>query len=534
LILWINVAGLLLVAVWFRCRALGNIPGINGDEAWYGVKALLLLGGDELCLQTPTGNPINPFFFGPMVALHALFHPSAAVLRAVAVGSGLVALALNWWLCRRTFDRRIAAISTLVLAVLPINIAYSRFAWDASQTLAFTLPIWYLCLAAVRFPQRRGQLILAAVVVQLAAVIVHPTNIFAGAAIAVALIAPLRWHDLRKVGRRTLSSRPALVGLALATLAAVALVVHWANTPMPGQIAARVGNFKQLTHSHMSTPFWIHYPQLITGGTIYGYVAGSCSWLRWPSTDGVGGWGLDVALFWAAVAAAVVLLWQSWKHHGRNEDRVLIFGWALGLLGFLVVAGPPALLPGYERYAMCLIAPTVLLLSRGAVLWWEQSSRKAQWGLLAVSLAGWFLLADYQVHYFESIHRTGGLAHRTFRTADVEPKQAALATILKQRRNGTTWIVTSEHWNYWPLRYLSMADEDVRVVRPEEVEASPQFERALREGRVWFVEFSGTEALDRAQAALAGRKVRRWWFEDYGGRAVLCALEANYTNHSLK
>ena len=218
------IAALVLAAIWLRLHLLGNVPGCNGDEAWYGVGAWQATHGGPLDWRTPTGNPINGFFFLPMAALHAWLPPSITLLRSVAVASGLAALAVNWLLCRWVFDRRTAAISTTILAILPINIAYSRFAWDASQSLAATLPVLYFSLAAVRrhegdrsmfsanrflakcvfspkngpvpglcsSPARRGRWIAAAVVAQLAAVWVHPTNIFAGAAIVAAVAAGRR------------------------------------------------------------------------------------------------------------------------------------------------------------------------------------------------------------------------------------------------------------------------------------------------------------------------------------------------------
>lgn len=50
--LWLtlNVAVLLAVALVFRFWKLENLPGINGDEAWYGIQAQTLLeGGQPAC-----------------------------------------------------------------------------------------------------------------------------------------------------------------------------------------------------------------------------------------------------------------------------------------------------------------------------------------------------------------------------------------------------------------------------------------------------------------------------------------------------
>jgi len=226
----VNAAALLLVAVWFRCRSLENIPGINGDEAWYGLRALELLSGGQLAWQTPTGNPVNPFFLGPIVLLHACFAPSISLLRSVALASGVLALAVNWLLCRWVFDRRTALISTVVLAILPINIAYSRFAWDASQSLLATLPVLYFSLAAVRFPKRQGWWIAAALAAEAVALAVHPTNLFAAAAPVAALATRLQWHDARQTAARLVQGRRAAVALIAATVVIVLLasgVVLW-------------------------------------------------------------------------------------------------------------------------------------------------------------------------------------------------------------------------------------------------------------------------------------------------------------------
>src|SRR5688500_10239541 len=144
----INMVGLLSVAVGMRIWQLDHVPGINGDEAWYGIQAMRLLNGEAVAWQTPTNNVLNPLFFVPLTALHMIASPSAALLRWPSALSGILALVLNYVLCRRTFDRPTALVTTVLLAVLPVNIAYSRFGWDTSQTLLTTLPAVYLPLLA--------------------------------------------------------------------------------------------------------------------------------------------------------------------------------------------------------------------------------------------------------------------------------------------------------------------------------------------------------------------------------------------------
>ena len=211
-LLSINALALLIVAVFLRFYALGTIPGFNGDEGWYGVRAWEMFHGGVGDWNTPTGNPLNPLFVGPLALLHLWLPPSLWLLRAVALASGIAALAINWLMCRWVFDRRTAAISTVVLAVLPIDIAYSRFAWDACQSLAVTLPVLYFSLAAVRFPERFGRWIAAAILAQAVALWVHPTNVFAGAAIAAACAARLWRGNRASAAANSPRNRSAAVG----------------------------------------------------------------------------------------------------------------------------------------------------------------------------------------------------------------------------------------------------------------------------------------------------------------------------------
>ena len=526
LLLSVNLAALALVAVWFRCRGLDHLPGFNGDEAWYGVKTLDLLGERDFRLQTPTGNPPNPFFFGPMALLHLVFRPSISLLRWVAVASGLGALAVNWWLCRRVFDRQTAVASTILLAILPINIAYSRFAWDASQSLLVTLPVLYLSLAALRSPGKAWALMAGAALVLAGAVLVHPTNIVAGASIAAVAATWIRRRELQRLASSGLLTRARIVALASAAMLLVALAAVWLNSSASDRYVRRIAGVSNLARPESIARCSTRFPRLITGGTVYRYVTGSRSYLEWPCPPETEGWGIDVGLFWVALAVAVWSLWRSSQSDGRREDRALISAWALQVVALLVIGGPGAMSPGFERYAICLVGPTAVLMARGGVLCFRRARRWRPLAVAVVSLAGWLVLADFQVHYFDFIRRTGGRAHNTFRTAAGEPKATALRRILRQGRGGPIWIVASEHWNEWPLRYLAMAEEHVRVVRPEQVEDSEAYRLALGEGRVWFVEFWDSEQLEQVRRRLAGRKLRQWRVDDYAGDPILCILHA--------
>lgn len=548
--LLLNALALVLTAVWLRGHSLGNIPGLNGDEAWYGVEAWRMLHGGAADWHTPTGNPLNPLFIGPLALVHLWLPPSIVLLRSVALAGGLAALSVNWLCCRRVFDRRTAAVSTVALAVLPINIAYSRLAWDASQSLAVNLPVLYFALAAVRFPHRFGRWIAASVLALAVAFWVHPTNIFLGAAILVAAVAHWRsarrynvenrmTNDEMRMTKEAAVSRPpfvirhscfVLLSLAIVLLATWACTAHWTRGPLPGRIAERMGSLGR-DFPLVSTL----YPRLLTGGTIYRYVAGSRSWFEWPLPANFDGWGIDVSLFWIGIFGSAWLLWRNHRLRFRTTDGALLAAWALAIVAFLLIAGPRAMAPGQERFAIGLIGLTVLLLARGAALAWEAAPARWRVVLAAATLAGWPLLADFHAHYFKFIEQTGGQSHFTFRTGPMEPKQAALLYILQEAASESPlgaaendsariWIVCSEWWNLWPIRYLAIPHRDVCVAEPSAVESSDDYRRAMAEGRVWFVEFCNTDAQRRVELQLADQKTTRRQLLDFGGRPILCVL----------
>src|SRR5688572_9295696 len=86
-LVWLNCGALAVLACGFRAWNIDSIPGINGDEAWYGIQAIQMLRGETSTWRTPMDNPLNPFFFVPHLLLHALWAPSPALLRMPALVS---------------------------------------------------------------------------------------------------------------------------------------------------------------------------------------------------------------------------------------------------------------------------------------------------------------------------------------------------------------------------------------------------------------------------------------------------------------
>lgn len=509
-LLWADVLALLGVATFLRVWRLGNVPGINGDEAWSGVQAVALAHGESIAWWTPTGNPLNVFFVFPLAALHAVFSPSYVLLRSVAVASGVLAVAVNYWLCRRAFDRQTAVVSTVLLALLPINVAYSRFAWDASQSLLATVLVLYLPLWHYRRRPATTKLPLAAMGALAAAIVVHPTNLFAAPLVVVPIVYRFR---------HTLWTRAQAVALpaktwTLAALAAVALAVVYTVWRVLADAAPRARTLGELAE------FLANYVKLFSGATVYEYISGV------QAASGSAAWFAYLpivcnTLMLAALVAGGCGMLGRLKHEPSAEDACLALGWFVMLAGFFVVAGPSAIAPHFERYGICLVAPGTLLLARGLGWWLAPARALARAAAWMLALSAWLWPATYYLGYFEFIERTGGRSHMAFRTANVEPKQAALAYITGHGDRRPIRIVASQWWNYWPLAYLALGKPGVQVTAEQPwQQGGPVASDADRAGTQWFVEFFETPA-DHAAALRAGPQAERHVVFDGSGSPVL-------------
>jgi hypothetical protein len=517
---WLFVSGncvaILCVAAWFRGWELGRIPGVNGDEAWYGVATERILDRGCVSARTPTGNVINPFFMAPQIALHAFFEPSFTVLRISALASGLLALLVNYILCHRAFGWRMAWMTTLVHAVLPINIAYSRFAWDASQSLLFTLPVVYAGVLANQERERRRVWTLVGLFSLAAALLVHPTNIFVAPFWAVMSL--VAWGDHIVALWRSPAARR--IALPLVLLGFVLLLRPW----FP-RIAANIGSARNYAS------FAEHLGGLLSGASVYEYISGTMILEQYPTPAY---YRTQIGLQALTIAVAGLVAWPFWKrirNGGSAFDLSLVLAWLCSLVAFFVIAGPTAIAPHFERYAICLVAPTVLLIGR-AFHWWMQPTTRFSTvtGPLLVVL-GWCMLATFDTQYFDEFEQHGGRSHLTFRTAVIEPKQQVFERIAQKREpNVPVLIQTSEWWLYWPLQYLAYAHDNLLVELRSPDDPRPVDQLAFPDMETWIVEFSDSETawkLEQSYAALGSDRAKtanKAVIHDASGRGLLLLL----------
>ncbi|MGH9037097.1 MAG: ArnT family glycosyltransferase [Acidimicrobiia bacterium] len=455
LYLAIVVAGLLA-----RVVALDRLPGISGDEAWFGVNVYELLDGGTPFLLTPTGNIVSPIHSLPLLLLARVSEPALWLLRVPSVIWGGLAVVLAYPLLARPIGARAALLVTAFLALSTATVGQSRLGWDPSATPFFAL----LAVACAL----RDRPVLAGLS-WLPALVVHPTNAFLAPVIAAAWAPFLRVRYAAAGGRtRTFVRLAVAAGVVAGGVAALAVVRYMTHR---GQLSS-----PDMVERAFSPASWLEsvlgVERLFSGVTTATYVGGVLPGGVRVIADGV----IPLVLL-----APLALSWRALKSDPGAPILWLLGGVAASAIPFHVVAGPDSLRPGDERFAMFLVVPLALVGALGA------ESLRARWrhGPRAVGVVGCATLTlVLVVGYFQPLASNGGESHQTFRTGGVEPKAAAFAFMADDSRGAEVVAVLAENWwVYWPLRYLShreggrlrveMMDRLEDRLRPDGVAAPP-------------------------------------------------------------
>jgi hypothetical protein len=479
---WAALWLVLAAAIAFRLYALGRLPGINGDEAWYGVLAERLGHGNPYGWRTPSGNPPAPFQLGLLALLVRLAPPSFALLRLPAVIASIAQGAVTFVVARRHFGRGAALLALLLTAALPTEIVYARFGWDPSHSGLVAIAATHVALAG----RRPALAALAALVVLL--VWVHPTNVFLAPFLGAILV-------FRHPERRLLLRRAApLLGVLAAGLLVGALVAAVAGR---GGAAGERGGavLSRLVHPRAWWEFTVGFVRLLDGDTVFTYITGAGYGAARPAIDLV-----------AALLRAATVVAGRRRLAGDPAKLGVVVGWAASVAAFFVFAGPDALRPHLERYAVCLMVPTILALAVLATSAWP--ARRAT--VVAGAVAALALLAFWRC-YFVALEITGSTSHQTFWTGAVEPKRDAFEHIAAEAGPRGAHVVAESWWLLWPLRFLA-ADGPVEVE-----DRLPT--RADGDGRDWyFVDFPGGAT---ARAAAEQGAAPRWQIRGAGERPVI-------------
>lgn len=150
---WRIIAGMILaLGMGVRLLGIGEFPaGLNQDEASIGYEALSLMqnGTDRNGNSWPVhlvawGSGQNALYAYLIIPFLAIFGQSTAAIRLPMALAGCVTLVVWYFLCKRAFGEKKAALFLLVLALMPWHILKSR--WGLESNIFPDMIIWAVAL----------------------------------------------------------------------------------------------------------------------------------------------------------------------------------------------------------------------------------------------------------------------------------------------------------------------------------------------------------------------------------------------------
>jgi hypothetical protein len=506
------VAALIGAAIVLRVMRLSSVPGVSGDEGWWGIQALAWLAGRPYEARTTSGNPIDLLLLVPLGLLHGVAPPSFLLLRVIPAAANLLALAAGYWFVRRLYGTTTAWVYTVGLAILPTAIVHSRICQDPSQSIFWSGLVVYLALLGREDHGRAWAHLLAALLVLPLALWTHPTNVF----VVPFLLVPVTTIAAPLLPGATV--RRAQVGVAaVILLAAVAWFARLAIAPLVASNESLDKPWLAMAAARLvDGAQWVEFAangvRLLNGVTVYHYFSGARP-LTWPH---------DVGVAVVAGVAAWGLFAPPAARRGRRDLALLAASAGTWLL-FFAFAGPVALRPHAERWGLGLIVPAMLVLARGVGSWIDDGARLRVVKIVSAGGVAAAVLTSFHTNYFREFATTGGRSHRTYVTAPTEPKRQALEHILSRTGESGAMIVAASWWLRMPMAYLASAHPTLSVSgTPLDV----SIESAGRR-RFFVVEFANTPELEAARERLRSHGLE--WnvttIRDAGGRPLIEILE---------
>lgn len=504
---------LLAVAVLFRFVWLDAIPGINGDEAQAAVEVQKFLAGQPHTFRTPTGQYFNPIMIASEIVTLKLHEPSFFWLRLPSAIWICVSLVINFFLYRRVFgDRGQALLSTVLLACLPLTIAYSRIGWDSTYTLLTSPLVMYPAMLLAEHRAKIVDLIVLAIGMFLSLWVHATTGIFVvSLAAGVFWTGRAKWTDI--LSRRTgLPDRGwlfpvATIVLVLAGAGLYLLLCKIVNIP-PGRALGVMANS---TMKFLQNPPWIAeylnvVGKIVSGHAVFRYYAAV------PDLP-------VLRVISVVTSLAMLVLIGRLLFSPRGADRLI------GVVGCLAAVMLIATMPmltlyqtSHERYLMWIAPLFVVMLVRGLVNFKLQPPAVG-WSVVAISAA--MLLQTWLFYFSPLIRQTyADQLERAFLTSDVDPKSVAADVIRAEAGQAKdVRVYAVDWWAQHPIQYLLGLDF---VVTREELPRAD----ALPPGKFFVVAF-GREPFVRQsaeQVVAAGRTFRGHEIPAVDGRVVMTVL----------
>jgi hypothetical protein len=391
------LVALVVVSIVMRWIGLDHWPGINGDEAFYAGDARLFLHGLPFSCRTLTGRIITPTYALPTLLLQAFFAPNAWLLRLPAFISGTLSAIFAYPLLKRVLDQPTARIATAWTTCLAVHIAYSRCAWESSQSVPATLLVVYFALRGSPWKTALAWM---------AATVIHTANVF----LFPIAFAPIL-YDLHQAKRLPRTSWLILWGICLWFIGLLLVNKALPNYQMRIPTAGDCGQFL------------VGFTRIFSGVLMF---SGFSAALR-PGVCNI----LD-----AATTSGMVLLIATGFRRLKGRDIAFAAGVIVAAAAIFAVANIVPFSVGFERYSLWLALPSLVVF---ALLW--PKGIGARIAAYALSVA---MLASFVTFYFVPMAEFGGSSARQCHAGKSDPKYEAAKWISADAAHASTVCIVPE------------------------------------------------------------------------------------------
>ena len=204
---------ILLLAALLRLYRLDLID-YRYDEAIAPLLAMRIASGDLMSIAPFSGSVANhPPVYLYVLALPYLFTRDLMWITAYRALLDVLAIGLLWWVCSRFFNSRVAGVTSLLFAVAPWAIQFSRKLWLAPLPLFSVLLLWGV-LEVIQRRNPKGWIITG---VSLALCVgTHLSAIYMVPVVLLTIV----------LGIHTLRLKPVIIGLIPLIVIATVYVLH--------------------------------------------------------------------------------------------------------------------------------------------------------------------------------------------------------------------------------------------------------------------------------------------------------------------
>jgi hypothetical protein len=280
----------------------------------------------------------------------------------------------------------------------------------------------------------------------IAAIWVHPTNVFLVPILAGGVMGQVLWER-----RRICAGEWAWVCFGLLVIGSFYAWRIFGSAGFPRGSPEFTGDFFVM--------LVVGVGRFLSGVTTLRYIVGPMDSLTRLLFD---------LVFWSTV---MLLLVTGLPARIRARDGALlglIFGTLAAIVAIAASGGLLFLAPGFDRYSLFLTVPSCFIL---ASLFVRPRSDDAVVGASPSSFAGigfalvasFLWLAVFIGQYHVKLETRGSRSHPVFNTGAQEPKAAAFALIEADAGAGPVLIIAENYWTYWPMRYFGARDARVQV-----------------------------------------------------------------------